>query len=97
EHRRRHVDTRAQFGDGADHGVDLDGAAGFEVLQHRGLEIADIARLLDARLSPMAMRSTARTPGSSAMTPMVADVSTLTGLKATLPQSFIQIASRIDG
>src|SRR5216684_1926451 len=74
--------------------------AGALVVAASGLYILyreTVSRAATACISSMAARSTARTPGSLTIRPCVAPVSTLTGLKPILPQSFIHTASRMRG
>src|SRR5712692_3504882 len=104
----RPSDSNADFLDRADNGVDLERLARLGVLEHRGLEGAELTRdrvpflrglghvAADAppiaAASSIAAEQKARTSGSSRMRSPVAPVSADTGFIVRLPQSLYQIS-----
>jgi hypothetical protein len=112
-HERVHVgrgfaQVLADLAHGADQRVELDGAAGFHVLQHRGLERAELARDgvavfgalvdgdADARADGLGLQHDGadkpRTSGSSRMRSQGAPVRAEMGFMVMLPQSLNQMS-----
>jgi hypothetical protein len=105
EGRRRNPREPSHFLNHRYQRVDLHRPSAFEILQHRGLVRADLARALDssfdvdAELGAQAFRDRLGfrhdRPRQGARGRITADDVALIGLKQTLPHSFNQISSRM--
>ena len=106
--RRRNAGALAEFANGADQRVEFDRPAGLDILQHRGLEGAQLARdlvqssgcwsIAMPMRAPISFASSItleikpRTRSSPMMRSDVAPVSALIGFTVILPQSLNQIS-----